>query len=170
MMGTIATPPSEPSPLRRRFTPEPAALRELWAHEAPRIHRIVAVFDDDDLSMTAAPGSRSVAALVSHIAESARLTDAWIRARGEPAVTPEPEPPAGSVAELGNEVVVAHDALLEVLDATPADAFDVTVSPFGQPETLGVMAFGMFKHELHHRGELTALARLCGRTVPFLYG
>jgi uncharacterized damage-inducible protein DinB len=32
-----------------------------------------------------------------------------------------------------------------------------------------VMALGMLKHEIHHRGELQALARVCGRTVHSLY-
>ena len=55
------------------------------------------------------------------------------------------------------------------MSAVPAARFFDVIAPFGVPEHRGVMALGMFKHELHYRGELYALARMCHRDPPDLY-
>ena len=60
-------------------------------------------------------------------------------------------------------------ALFETLDTTAPERFRDVIAPFGVPEHRGVMALGMFKHDLHHRGELYAMARVRGRRPPDLY-
>lgn len=151
----------------RRFAPDPLGLLELWRHEAPRTLRIFGVFLDEDLAYRAPGGGRSVGELLGHVIASYGSTGRWlIRDRRE---TPPTRPSISRVADAGQELARAQRDLFDALSRLAPEAFDEVVAPFGVAETLGVMAFGMLKHELHHRGELHALARVCARTVPSLY-
>ena len=147
--------------------PDPAGLADVWRHEAPRLLRVVSTFDDADLRYCPAPAARSVGALCDYLAASYELTCHWLtrdtpfsgqRSTGVLTV-------AEALARLGEGQSVLFATLREI----PAERFLDVIAPFGVPEHRGVMALGMFKHELHYRGELYALARICRRDPPDLY-
>jgi uncharacterized damage-inducible protein DinB len=147
--------------------PDPAGLLEVWRHEAPRTIRVVSSFEDADLGYRPAPGHRSVGETCEYLASSYELTERWLAA-DTPSPVVEPRH-VTTVVEAIDRLTEAQAALFDALDRLPAERFFDVIAPFGVPEHRGVMALGMFKHELHYRGELYALARVCRREPPDLY-
>jgi uncharacterized damage-inducible protein DinB len=147
--------------------PEPAGLVELWRHESPRIVAAVRSLVDVDLAYRPSVSARSVGELCAYLADSYRLTEHWLVHD-----TPWPEtrrPPLTSVDQAAATVAGCQQSLFAALDALAPQRFHDVIAPFGVPEHRGVMALGMFKHDLHYRGELYALARVCGHHPPDLY-
>jgi uncharacterized damage-inducible protein DinB len=139
----------------------------VWAHEAPRTVRIVSIFDDCDLPFRPFDGARSIGELMAHLADSCQLTQHWLTATSAAWATTAIPP-----TDVGRAVVAvadAHRALFDTLRQLSNAEFNTVIAPFGAPEPRSVMALGMFKHELHHRGELYALARVRGHRPPGLY-
>jgi uncharacterized damage-inducible protein DinB len=147
--------------------PEPGGLLELWRHEAPRTLAAVGSFVDEDLAYRAPGSAQSVGELCAYVADSYRLTEHWLAHDGP---RPEAERPAlTSVAQAVKALADGQRSVFEALETTAPERFHDVVAPFGVPEHRGVMALGMFKHDLHYRGELYALARVCGHHPPDLY-
>jgi uncharacterized damage-inducible protein DinB len=165
-MGTTSTHRSSAAVLRRRWTPDPEGLLELWRHEGARTRRLFRVFQREDLDYTPLPGTRTVGELMAHMIGAYRLTLQWLE-DGLAAAAADPAPCDGEQALA--QLDAAQRALFSALGALPPEEFDREVAPFGVLETKGVMALGMLKHELHHRGELQMLARCCGHIPPSLY-
>lgn len=162
-MAIISILPSEP--IRRRWAPDPLGLVELWRHEAPRMVRLFGLLRNEDLDARGAEGSRSIGELLQHIIDSVWNTIEW--SSGESG-----KQTSVTAQEIGDFVAAlqcAYATLFATLDRLAAARFEEVIAPFGVPETRAVMALGMFKHELHHRGELQTLARIRGRSVPSLY-
>lgn len=164
-MGTISTHHSKPF-ISRLWQPYPAGLLELWQHEAPRTLRIYRSFTDGDLFFRAKGGGRSVAELFQHIIDSYWLTGYWL-SKG-PQTGPRKATPT-TVGEAAELLHSAQAALFATLSNVPDAEFEKEISPFGVPESCAVFALGMLKHEIHHRGELYSLARVCGHTPEGLY-
>jgi uncharacterized damage-inducible protein DinB len=143
--------------------PEPAGLVELWRRTVAAVRSFV----DGDLGYRASGSAQSVAELCAYVADSYRLTEHWLAHD-----TPSPEVrrrPLTSVNQAVATVVACQQSLFAALDALVPQRFHDIIAPFGVPERRGVMALGMFKHDLHYRGELYALARVCGHHPPDLY-
>jgi uncharacterized damage-inducible protein DinB len=151
----------------RLWTPDPLGLLELWQHEGPRTLRAFSFFDDRDLAFRPQPGARSIGELQGHLVQSYSLTKHWLLHIAPP--LPRLASMPGSILESVRLLRNAQAALYSLLSETPQQQFDTEIAPFGVLETRGVMAFGMLKHELHHRGELHALARVRGRSVCNVY-
>lgn len=151
----------------RRWSPDPPGLLELWRHEAPRTLRVVGVFADGNLAYRPVPGARTVGSLIAHVIDGYDLTRHWLASdHGRPAAV---AAPPSSIADALRALRDAQEALFSALERRTVRDFETLVAPFGVPEPRAVMALGMLKHEIHHRGELHALARVCGRAVPHLY-
>jgi hypothetical protein len=147
--------------------PEPGGLLELWRHESPRTLAAIRSFVDEDLAYRASESARSVGELCAYLADSYRLTEHWLTHE-----TPPPEerrPPLTSVDQAMAILAERQRSLFAALDILAPDRFHDVIAPFGVPEHRGVMALGMFKHDLHYRGELYALARVRGHHPPDLY-
>jgi uncharacterized damage-inducible protein DinB len=147
--------------------PDPAGLLEVWRHEAPRTLRGVAVFTDADLAYRPAPGARSVGEICGYLASSYDVTRHWLlHETHTTAVEPNG---VSTVVQAVERLADGQVRLFDVLRELSAQRFHDVIAPFGVAEHRGVMALGMFKHELHYRGELYALARVCGHEPPDLY-
>ena len=147
--------------------PDPAGLLEVWCHEAPRTLAIVSVFKDEDLAYRPALSAKSIGELFEYLASSYDLTRHWLRHDTQPFVA---EPSRVSSVALGlQQISDAQARLFTALSEVDAECFFDVIAPFGVREHRGVMALGMFKHELHYRGELYSLARVCGHEPPDLY-
>jgi hypothetical protein len=147
--------------------PDPKGLLEVWRHESPRMLRVVAVFEDDDLAFRPAPAAKSVGDVCGYVASSYDLTRHWLLhdTNASAAVTETISTVSHALRRLSD----AQARLFDVLATLAPERFFDVIAPFGVPEHRGVMAVGMFKHELHYRGELYALARICRREPPDLY-
>jgi uncharacterized damage-inducible protein DinB len=165
MAATTSIRRSEP-PIVRRWTPDPAGLAELWRHEAPRTLGVVAAFADRDLDYRPLEGARSIGETLAYLAASYDLTRRWLTDDAPPAA---PAAAPASVHEALASLADRQQALFAVLDLLAPERFFDVIAPFGAPEHRGVMALGMFKHDLHYRGELYAYARACGHEPPDLY-
>jgi uncharacterized damage-inducible protein DinB len=129
--------------------------------------RGVESFSDRDLAYRPQPGARSVGELIAYIAASYQLTRHWLTSDAPPPTlesAPQLTVPRALASLTGRQV-----ELFAALSTLPASRFFDVIAPFGVREHRGVMALGMFKHDLHHRGELYALARACGHAPPDLY-
>jgi len=153
--------------LTRLWTPDPPGLLELWKHEGPRTVRAFTFFNDRDLAFRPQPGARSIGELQGHLVQSYSLTRHWLLHETSP--VPQLASIPGSISESLRLLRIAQATLYSLLSETQPEQLDTEIAPFGVLETRGVMAFGMLKHELHHRGELHALARVRGRSVCNLY-
>ena len=147
--------------------PDPAGLAEVWRHEAPRMLGVATSFHDSDLEFRPGRSGRTVGDLLAYIADSCDLTRHWLLHD----TAPPDRQPARCASVLGATEVIelAQASLFATLDRLQPERFFDVIAPFGQAEHRGVMALGMLKHELHYRGELYALAAMCGRRPPALY-
>jgi hypothetical protein len=152
--------------MKRLFVPEPSGLLELWGHEAPRLLRIVSVFEESDLCW--APPShnrqRPIAEVIQHVEDSLYVTASWLG--GD---KPQKSANLEASRQIVDRLIAAQAALASALRRSSRHSFENVICPFGVAESIGVAAFGMFKHELHHRGELVGYAKCLGRLVPHLY-
>ncbi len=126
------------------------------------------MFRDDDLAYQPGGRGRSVGQLLAHLIDSYELTRHWLT-HDRPPITRVEHTLAGSLSSAVDRLRLAQQMLFASIEALAPGAFGASIAPFGVLETRGVMALGMFKHELHHRGELHALARMCGHEPPPLY-
>ena len=155
--------------ISRQWAPGPRGLLELWQHEGARTDRAFGFFSNDDLAWCPLAPERSIGELLVHIAHARAVTTYWLLA-------PMGTPPRSHSLESGVQpraarslLAIAGQELFRTLCDMPAERFDDPVVPFGERETRGVMALGMLKHELHHRGELHAYARVLGKRPVSLY-
>ena len=165
-METTSTRPSSPF-ISRLWQPRPAGLLELWRHEGPRTLRVFGSFTDADLAFRPRGGGRSVAELLQHVADSYLLTVHWLS--DERPAGPRKTAPPSTVGEAVTLSASAQAALFAALAEVPDAAFESEIAPFGVAESRAVFALGMLKHEIHHRGELFSLARVCGHAPEGLY-
>jgi uncharacterized damage-inducible protein DinB len=124
-------------------------------------------FLDEDLAFRVSSAARSIGELIAYVADSYGVTEHWLNHERPRAVRLQ-----ARLASIEQALIALRDgqqSLFRALDELSADRFFDVIAPFGMPEHRGVMALGMFKHELHYRGELYALARLRGRNPPGLY-
>jgi uncharacterized damage-inducible protein DinB len=163
----ITSTPLSKEVIRRVWTPSPIGLLELWQHEAPRTARTFRIFSDEDLDYRPRPNDRSVAQVMQHIISSYLLTHHWLVHESSDDFRRVALPQNVTIA--ATLLISAQHELFELLRAASDESFRVEIRPFGVRESRGVMALGMLKHELHHRGEMYSLARACGHTPPNLY-
>jgi hypothetical protein len=147
--------------------PDPAGLLEVWRHEASRLLMVVATFQDHDLPYRPHSGARSVGEVCGYLGSSYDLTRYWLL--HDIAAPASGSSRVRSIHDALTRLTDGQYALFEVLSGLAPERFFDVIAPFGVPEHRGVMALGMFKHELHYRGELYALARVCHHEPPDLY-
>jgi uncharacterized damage-inducible protein DinB len=146
--------------LRRSWLPDSVGLLELWQHEGLRTLRTFRFFVDADLGFRPQPSQRCIAELLHHVIQSYGFTRHWLVSEStiDPPTVALPKSVAAS-AELLRE---AQAGLFTALREVSASSLLAEIAPFGVRESRAVMALGMLKHEIHHRGELYAMARVCG--------
>jgi uncharacterized damage-inducible protein DinB len=151
--------------------PDPNGVLELWRHEGARTDRAFGFFVDADVTWCPTPSDPPLAQLLMHIVHSRSVTVYWLLAPSATAANTHPEEPKGraDLALLRRRLASAGRSLFRVLAQLPPARFQDVIAPFGAPEPRGVMALGMLKHELHHRGELHAYARVLGKPIVPLY-
>jgi uncharacterized damage-inducible protein DinB len=138
----------------------------LWLHEAPRTISIILDFDLQHFHARYVDGIRSPAELSCHIEDSILLAIACLSgslaARNRARLAEQPSAAARGLTD-------AFSKLQQTLTQLSQTDFGRPISPFGTVEPLGLMAFGMFKHEIHHRGQLFLLAQIAGLKCEGLY-
>lgn len=79
--------------------------------------------------------------------------------------------PLNNIAEICNVYETSAKSVLEQVEKLWTDAdLQTEVDMYGEKWTKAVILNVLIKHEVHHRGQLTALMRLQNLTVPGVYG
>jgi uncharacterized damage-inducible protein DinB len=139
-----------------------------YAHESQTTQRVLESLTDDSLGHQKAPGDTSIAELAWHIATAPcyMLNHEGLDLKFEHV------PPAGlTAAQIVDEYKRVNTAVMSGVKEKLGDA-DLTRSAkwFGYEFPLGVWLNMVPNHEIHHRGQLSAMMRNAGLKVPNIYG
>jgi len=141
----------------------------MWKHESAQTTRVLAELTDESLDVAIAEGQRTLGELAWHIVVSQQEIVAKTGLAFEAPSKSVGRPPRA------REILTAYrgaaSALAEAVerswtDASLADEDEI----YGMRWTRGYTLSVMLLHEVHHRGQLTALMRPAGLKVPGVYG
>ena len=139
-----------------------------YGQESQTTRKVLEALSDDKLGHEKAPGDTSIAELAWHIATA----PGYMLSHEGLGIEVAHQPPAGvTKAQIVAEFDRVNQAAVEGCKAKLADA-DLTRSAkwFGFELPLGVWLNMVPNHEVHHRGQLSAMMRNAGLTVPSIYG
>lgn len=139
-----------------------------YAHEGQTTVRVLEALSDDKLGHEKAAGDTSIAELAWHIASAPSY---MLKHEGIDIDFSYAPPEGVTVAQIVEEYKRIHGAALEGAKAKLGEA-EMTRSAtwFGYELPLGVWMNMIPNHEVHHRGQLTAMMRNAGLKVPGCYG
>lgn len=140
-----------------------------WRHESASTARVLAELTDASLDYRLTPTYRPLGDLAWHIVTSPCqiLSQAGLVYDAPRKGTP--RPPRAS--QIQSAYVDAARALAEAVERTWDDAaLRVEDQVYGRSWPRGLTLDVMLRHEIHHRGQLTALMRGAGLRVPGVYG
>lgn len=141
----------------------------LLRHEAASTARVLAALTDDSLSHRWSERQRTVGELAWHIVVSQREIVGKTGLEWNAPTKKDPSP--GSAASLHSIYVDSGKALLSALERQWTDeTLAVEDEIYGERWSRGRTLSVMLLHEVHHRGQLTALMRGAGLRVPGVYG
>jgi uncharacterized damage-inducible protein DinB len=139
-----------------------------YGHESQTTARVIGALDNSKLNAEKAPGDTSAAELAWHIATAPAYMINHEGANIEFAY----QPPANvTVEQLTAEYNRINSEVVKACQEKLADA-DLTrpAKWFGYELPLGVWLNMIPNHEVHHRGQLSAIMRNSGLKVPSIYG
>ena len=141
----------------------------LFRHEFAGSARVLAALTDDSLLHRWSERQRTIGELAWHIVVSQREIVgktglAW-NAPGKK------DPSPASAARIHSVYVDSAKAFLSALERKWTDeTLAIEDEIYGERWSRGRTLFVMLLHEVHHRGQLTALMRGAGLKVPGVYG
>jgi len=148
-----------------------AGLVRYLARIRQRTERVVALVPPDRIEWRPAPGAFSFGDLLRHLAAIDRYTFAE-NLRGRPSTYPghRPELAAGyeEVMSFWRRLRAESFALIEEL--TDEQLRSSCTTPGGADLPAWKWLRAMIEHEVHHRGQIYLMLRLCGVETPPLYG
>jgi uncharacterized damage-inducible protein DinB len=141
----------------------------MWSHEAAQTARVVAELTDDTLDWRIVAGQRTLGEVAWHIVVSQHeivgKTGLAFEAPGKFVQCPL------RASEILSTYRGAATALAEAVKRSWTDASLAAEDEiYGMRWTRGYTLSVMVLHEVHHRGQLTALMRAAGLKVPGMYG
>jgi uncharacterized damage-inducible protein DinB len=140
-----------------------------WRHESASTARVLAQLTDASLDYRLAPTYRSLGDLAWHIVTSPCQILSRTGLAYDAPRKGTPRPPRAS--QIQSAYVDAAGALAQAVERNWDDAaLRVEDQMFGQSWPRGLTLDVMLRHEIHHRGQLTALMRGAGLRVPGVYG
>jgi len=145
----------------------------VWDREAEKTTLMLTSLEGADYNFRPDPGGRSLGELAWHLAEGdAYISFAIARGKFETGVKPPNIQRPLTIAELAPGYQRIHQEARKRLTAlTMADLdkemqfFDGSVQPVSQ-----LLWDMLVLHAVHHRGQLSVLARLAGATIPGMFG
>jgi uncharacterized damage-inducible protein DinB len=139
-----------------------------YGHESLTTQRVLEALSDESLQHEKAPGDTSIAELAWHIATA----PAYMINHEGAEIEFGYQPPTGiTAAQLVDEYKRVNQAVVEKCKAKLAEAdLGRAATWFGYELPLGVWLNMIPNHEVHHRGQLSAMMRNAGLKVPSIYG
>jgi uncharacterized damage-inducible protein DinB len=145
-----------------------ADFRKTWQEEREGTLKLLRALDDLSLSQAAGADQRTLGRIAWHLTTtlSEMMDRTGLKVAGPAHDSPVPATAAAILAayeeasaSVADEVGAWTDAALEVED-------DV----YGERWPRGRTLQALVAHQAHHRGQMTVLMRLAGRSVPGVYG
>ena len=144
-----------------------------WNHEAKKTADLLRTLPPDQYDFRPDPNARSLGELSWHIAEADAYTSYCIeQGKFEIGMRPPGIERPRSVAALAPGYERIHtDAVARIQKLTPADLDRRIRHITGDENSIRELLWNaILFHLIHHRGQLSILARLAGGTVPGIYG
>ncbi len=143
-----------------------------WEREYDTTLEVLALVPEGRNDQTVVPGKGwTLGELIWHICISERWFCAEVmgaKPEGENPVPPDRQP--DTVAEMTAAFRTSHAALMEVVASKNETWVDEAVDFYGNPWTRMELLNLMFRHEAHHRGQLSMLMMVAGGQPPTIYG
>ncbi len=140
-----------------------------WSHEAAATKRMFGALTDASLNRRVTPRNRSIGQLASHIITSPHEMLARAGLAFEAPLDYDHVP--STAAEITEAYQAMERSLAEAIRAQWTDESLTRLSNmYGEEWANGFTLRVMIQHEVHHRAQLTVLARQAGLRVPGMYG
>jgi uncharacterized damage-inducible protein DinB len=141
----------------------------LFRHEASQTARVLAEVTDAALDVRVSERFRSIGDLAWHIVVSQKGIGSRLSLEWDAPGKDVPRPPRA--AQIHSAYVDGAGGLAAAIARQWTDAsLAETVNVYGERWTKGHALLVLVLHEVHHRGQLTALMRHAGLRVPGVYG
>jgi uncharacterized damage-inducible protein DinB len=139
-----------------------------YTHESSTTQRVLEALSDETLKHEKAAGDTSIGELAWHIATA----PGYMLAHEGLDIKVEHTPPANvTKQQIVDEFKRVNAACIEGCKAKLGEAdLTRTANWFGYELPLGVWLNMVPNHEVHHRGQLSAMMRNAGLQVPSIYG
>jgi len=144
-------------------------FKQEWQSESDNTRKIFSALTDESLKQSVTEGHRTLGRVAWHIVQSladiGRGTGLKVEAPAEDAPVP------ASAEQIKQTYDTAAKSLLEqVTENWTDETLDIEDDMFGQKWKRGLSLYLLFKHELHHRSQMTVLMRQAGLQVPGIRG
>lgn len=144
-------------------------FKQEWQAESDNTRKIFSALTDESLKQAVTDDHRTLGRMAWHIVqtlpEMAARTGLKVDGPGEKDPVPE------SAETIKQTYDAAAKSVLEQVTATwTDDTLAVEDEMYGQKWKRGLSLYILFKHELHHRAQMTVLMRQAGLKVPGIYG
>jgi uncharacterized damage-inducible protein DinB len=148
------------------------SVLETWEREYVTTFEVLSVVPEGRNDQTVVPGKGwTMGSLIWHICISERWFCVDIIGAEPAAENPVPaDRQPDTVAEMMASFHISHAALIEVVASKDDAWFDEVVDFYGNPWTRLDLLHLMFRHEVHHRGQLSMLMMVAGGLPPTIYG
>ena len=139
-----------------------------WRRESAATAKVLERLSDDSLSRRLDPDQRSIGEVAWHVVVSASeiLGKAGIDCPGPSKRDPHP----GQASHIHAAYVDVASRVPGIIEAAWEDQLDVELDFYGSRSARGEVLAILLRHEIHHRGQLTAQMRPAGLKVPGVYG
>lgn len=140
-----------------------------WQAESDNTRKIFSALTDESLNQPVIEGHRTLGRIAWHIvqtlAEMGGRTGLKVDGPAEDAPVP------ASAQQITQAYDIAAKSLLKQVTKNWTDeTLDQEDDMYGQKWKRGVSLYVLFKHELHHRAQMTILMRQADLKVPGIYG
>lgn len=148
--------------------PSVQAFLEDWKGEAAKTKSVLEALTDVSLSYQTVPNQRSIGRVAWHIVTS--ICEFMTPTGADFGVSLNMDRVPETAAEISGTYAKLCEAGLSVASKWNDSAMQETKNFFWEEWTIGFAMLSMNKHEIHHRGQLTALMRQAGIKPPIVYG
>lgn len=143
-------------------------LLEDWKTEADITKSVLGALTDVSLAYQAVPNQRSIGRVAWHAVTS--IYEFMAQAGVELGVPLDLNRVPETAAEISGTYAKLCEAAMSIASQWNASVLQETRNYWGEEWTIGFGMLHMNKHEIHHRGQLTALMRQAGIKPPIVYG
>lgn len=144
-------------------------FKQEWQAESDNTRKIFSALTDESLKQPVTEGHRTLGRVAWHIIQT--LPEMGGRTGLKVDGPAEDAPVPASAEKIKHAYDTAAKSLLEqVTENWTDETLNMEDDMYGQKWKRGLSLYILFKHELHHRAQMTVLMRQAGLTVPGIYG